>query len=117
MDLKITNGHHLHTLVGAASFFRRHLPRFSDVAHAALEHLRKCGNLARHLREALPDAVQASADGIKHLLVNAVTTHTPHPFRPYTIFTDASDRGWGAALFQDEHVVATASGKWSDTQS
>uniref|UniRef100_A0A0N5BZ40 RNA-directed DNA polymerase n=2 Tax=Strongyloides papillosus TaxID=174720 RepID=A0A0N5BZ40_STREA len=88
------------SFLGAASYFRRHIRNFSAIA----EPLYKLDKnfLWKDIHE---DAFKK----LKDALINATTLSPPDNTKNYTIFTDASFQGLGAALVQQDKPIAFAS--------
>ncbi|KHJ80511.1 integrase core domain protein, partial [Oesophagostomum dentatum] len=97
------------SFLGAASYFRRFIPRFSYIAAPLNALLRK--NTHFHWNKAHEDAFLS----LKEALTNAPTLASPIIGQPYTIHTDASTTGLGACLLQEnphtrmEHPIAYCS--------
>ena len=92
--------------LGLASYFRRFIPRFADVAKP-LQRLLETSSKFQWTPECA-----AAFQGLKESLVSAPVLRYPDFQKPFTWTTDASDVGLGAVLTQQEngeHVVAYAS--------
>ena len=101
--------------IGMCSYYRRFVPGFSDIAAPLIELTKKFS------RFRWTEACQKSFDEIKEKLASASLLIYPDPSKPYTLYTDASDRGIGACLTQEmdgiERPIHFLSHKLSDTQS
>ena len=93
--------------LGLASYFRRFIPRFADVARP-LHRLLENSSRFQWTKECA-----ASFHALKERLVSAPVLCYPNFHNTFTLTTDASDVGLGAVLTQEEHgrerVVAYAS--------
>uniref|UniRef100_A0A0K0FZB3 RNA-directed DNA polymerase n=1 Tax=Strongyloides venezuelensis TaxID=75913 RepID=A0A0K0FZB3_STRVS len=88
------------SFLGAASYFRRHIRNFSAIAEP-LYRIDKSFKWNENHTLAFKN--------IKDALINAVTLSSPDHSKNYTIFTDASTQGLGAALVQQHRLIAFAS--------
>ena len=93
--------------LGLASYFRRFIPRFADVAKP-LHQLLERSSPFRWTQECA-----AAFQRLKESLISAPVLRYPDFQKPFTLTTDASDVGLGAVLTQQEdgreHVVAYTS--------
>ena len=101
----------LRSFLGMAGFYHRFIPQFSTRA-ATLTDLTglKCPNQIQWTPEAM-----AAFQDIRQSLSKNPVLYTPNFHKPFTVQTDASDRGLGAVLIQgpehDRHPVAYISRK------
>lgn len=97
----------LREFLGLASYFRRFIPKFADVARP-LHRLLESSSKFQWSEEC-----EAAFLGLKERLISAPVLRYPDFQKPFTLTTDASDVGLGAVLTQQEngkeHVVAYAS--------
>ena len=115
-DMHIKDGKRLHTFLGAVSFFRNFLPKLSVVAAPAMDYL-NANKTPRLKRMPLPAEIHLVIDKVKDMLSTAILNAQPQPFAPYSLYTDASNAGWGGVLMQHHQPIAVASGKWTGPQS
>ena len=88
----------LRRFLGMASYYRRFIPGFADKAaqlHSATS--KKEGNTIRWTA-----ARQDSFKALQAAMTQTVTLHSPDQMLPYTLKTDASGTGIGAALEQQK---------------
>uniref|UniRef100_A0A0K0F2A0 RNA-directed DNA polymerase n=1 Tax=Strongyloides venezuelensis TaxID=75913 RepID=A0A0K0F2A0_STRVS len=88
------------SFLGAASYFRRHIKNFSAIADP-LYKLEKSFEWT--------ESHSLAFNKLKEALINATTLSPPDNTKNYTIFTDASFQGLGAALVQKDKPIAFAS--------
>ena len=101
-----TNVSDLRSFLGLASYYRRYIPRFADIA-APLHHLTEKGATFRW-----DPACQTAFDTLKEKLTQAPILTYPEflpSSEPFSLQTDASAVGIGVVLEQAGHVVAYAS--------
>ena len=97
------------SFLGLANFYRRHLPRMAAISRPLTDLTRK--NSTEFVwAEEYEDAFKE----IKRLLVTAPLLHPPNLDREFFLWTDASERGFGAILEQEDdegrrHPIAYAS--------
>ena len=94
----------IQVFMGTANFYRKFVPRFSDLSIF----------LVRLTRKDEPwnwtDTCQTCFELIKEYLCIAPILRYPDPSKPYVLFTDASKFAWGSVLTQehpDENGVMT----------
>ena len=111
-----SNVHHLRRFLGMASYYRRYIPNFADIAYPLYSIAKKNAKLNRNANK----EVELDADALKafHELKNALTNepvvlHYPHWNKPFEVHVDASNYGLGAVLVQkiegEEKVIMYAS--------
>jgi transposase InsO family protein len=111
-----SNVHHLRRFLGMASYYRRYIPNFADIAYPLYSIAKKNAKLNRNANK----EVELDADALKafHDLKNALTNepvvlHYPHWNKPFEVHVDASNYGLGAVLVQkiegEEKVIMYAS--------
>ncbi len=83
--------------VGLASYFRRFIPLFASIAHP-LHSLTRKGEAFNWT-----PACQTAFDTLKQRLVEAPVLAYPNLDKSYTLETDASSKGLGAILSQEQH--------------
>ena len=96
----------LRQFLGLASFYRRYISGFANIA-SPLHDLTKKGATF-----AWTPACSAAFDSLKNELIRApILTYTrfDHEAGPFTVYTDASGTGLGTVLEQDDKVIAFAS--------
>ena len=101
-----TNVSDLRSFLGLASYYRRYIPRFADIA-APLHRLTDKGALF-----SWDPACQSAFDILKERLTQAPVLTYPEfspSSEPFSLQTDASAVGIGVVLEQAGHVVAYAS--------
>ena len=111
-----SNVHHLRRFLGMASYYRKYIPNFADIAYPLYSLAKKNAKLNRNANK----EVELDADELKAFqdLKNALTTepvvlHYPHWDKPFEVHVDASNYGLGAVLVQkidgEEKVIMYAS--------
>ena len=105
-DLKITavqdfprpqNVKQVKSFLGLANFYRRHILRMAAISRPLTDLTRK--NSTEFVwAEECEDAYKE----IKRLLVTAPLLHPPNLDREFVLWTDASERGFGAVLEQED---------------
>ena len=102
-----TNQTEVKSFIGLASYYRRFIKGFADIARP-LHQLAEKGRRFRWNEEC-----QCAFDTLKTSLVTAPVLAYPDPKKPFILDTDASDVGVGAVLSQEEggqeRVIAYAS--------
>ncbi|XP_029053801.1 uncharacterized protein K02A2.6-like [Osmia bicornis bicornis] len=101
------NTKELRRFLGTASWYRRFIPRFADLAAPLIRLLQK------HARWCWDAEEDAAFHELRHQLASAPVLACPDFTREFTLQTDASNEALGAVLTQEfegnEHVVAYAS--------
>ena len=102
--------------IGMCSYYRRFIPNFSAIAEPLISLTRKFA------RFTWSTACQTAFDFIKENLIKAPLLTYPNPNKPYTLYTDASDKCIGACLAQhddsgEEKPIFFLSHKLSSTQT
>ena len=105
-----TNKEYLQRFLGMLTYLGKFIPNLSQVA-APLRTL-----LAQHNEWQWCHEHEESFRKLKALAVNAPVLHYFKPDQPITLSVDASFKGLGAVLLQDEHPIAYASRALSTTQ-
>lgn len=107
--------------LGAALFFKRFVPNYSDVS--AILHKMTHKDFSWDQRQWKQDYLQAF-EHMKKALANSVALHFPEYELPWTLRVDASDVAVGAVLYQtrtdssgstSDEPIGFASQKFSDT--
>ena len=102
-----TNQTEVSSFVGLASYYRRFVKDFADIARP-LHKLTEQGK-----RFQWSEACQCAFDQLKTRLITAPVLAYPDPCKPFILDTDASDVGIGAVISQEEggmeRVIAYAS--------
>uniref|UniRef100_A0A0N5CDV3 RNA-directed DNA polymerase n=1 Tax=Strongyloides papillosus TaxID=174720 RepID=A0A0N5CDV3_STREA len=94
------NEKELKSFLGAVSYFRKHIDNFSAIAEPLYR-------VINHFQWS--DDQKKAFHKMKDALINAAVLAPPDHTIPYTIFTDASFQGLGAALTQKSKPIAFAS--------
>ena len=97
------------SFLGLANFYRRYIPRIAAISRPLTDLTRKNSTEFVWAQEC-EDAFKE----IKRLLVTALLLHPPNLDREFFLWTDASERGFGAVLEQEDdesrrHPIAYAS--------
>ena len=100
----------LRSFLGLASYYRRFIKNFSTIA-APLTDL-----LAKEKLFVWEEAASASFAALKQAITTAPVCKPFDPTLPVTLMTDASDRGIGCALMQNDHPVCFDSKKFSPAE-
>ena len=98
--------------LGLVGYYRRLIPNFASIAVPLTDLTKK----RQPQRVEWGDAQEAAFKKLQSLLITTPILTVANPAKPYTLQTDASERGVGAVLSQtdeedDEHAVAYASRK------
>lgn len=107
----------LRSFLGLAGYYRRFVKGFSQIAaplHALLPPVTKGKNVKRVREFRWNEEAQAAFDQLKQALVNTPVLAYPDFGRPFVLEVDASLKGLGACLIQEDaegrkHPVAYAS--------
>uniref|UniRef100_A0A0N5BKN0 RNA-directed DNA polymerase n=1 Tax=Strongyloides papillosus TaxID=174720 RepID=A0A0N5BKN0_STREA len=94
------NEKELRSFLGAANYYRKHIPAYSSLASILYDTIGSFVWTTAHTE---------AFEKLKAAIVKACTLSPPNPEIPYTILTDASNQGLGAALVQDTKPIAFAS--------
>ncbi|XP_069139203.1 LOW QUALITY PROTEIN: uncharacterized protein [Argopecten irradians] len=87
------------SFLGLAGFYRRFIPNFSAVAVPLIEFTKKGAN---H-KVVWEDSQEKAFNVLKKLLTSQPILKLPNVNEDFILRTDASDRGIGAVLLQEEH--------------
>lgn len=103
------------SLIGAANWYRRFIPNFSDLVAPITELLKKSNTPFKWT-----DNAEIAFGKLKTLLTSAPVLHSPDFSKPFTITADASDVGCGSFLSQNidgkDVVISYFSAKFTDAQ-
>ena len=115
---------HIRSFIGMCSYYRRFLPNFSEIASPLIALTKK------HARFNWTNVCQTAFDELKKHLTSIPLLAYPDLYKPYILYTDASDKAIGACLTQpcessdsfipgikDEVPIHFLSHKLSDTQT
>ena len=94
-----TSATEVRSFLGLASYYRRFMPQFAQVAHP-LHQLTE-----RDMDFAWSEACQQAFDQLKTMLTAAPVLAYPQPKGKFILDTDASNHGIGAVLSQIQHGV------------
>ena len=105
----------LRRFLGMASYYRRFISGFSDIAHP-LNHL-----LQKNVKFYWDQKCRNAFESIKEQLISSPILGFPDTDRDYSVYTDASDVGIGAVLAQvddngEERVISFASKAFSGAE-
>ncbi len=108
--------HQVRSFVSMCSFYRRLIPRFSEVALPMIKLTRK-GVPFERTKE-----FYDSFEKLRTALINPPVLAFPKPHLPYRLYTDSSDEACGALLSQihddgEEHPIHYISHKFSRSQA
>ena len=105
---------HVSSILGLASYYRKFIPNFSEVASPLTELTKKAKKFAWN------ENCQKSFDKLKELLISAPILSYPMKEGEFVLDTDASANGIGAVLSQvqngQEKVIAYSSKTMNDSQ-
>ena len=118
MSLPTTFGK-MRSALGFAGWFSQHTPRFATLAaplHAATQGM----TTPKTPIEPTPDLQEAWA-AFTDAVAKAIPLDFPDFEHPFTLYTDASDDGWGGVLTQgtgkDCNIIGLCSGSWTAAQA
>ena len=102
----------IRAFLGLVGYYRRFIPNFASIAVPLTDLTKK----RQPQQVEWNDAQEAAFKKLQSLLITTPILAVANPAKPYTLQTDASDKGLGAVLSQtdeggDEHPVAYASRK------
>jgi hypothetical protein len=100
----------LRRFLGMASYYRRFIPHFSDIAHP-LHALTEKGSTFTW-----DENCQNAFNCLKEKLISTPILQYPDFRKEFTVECDASDVGLGAVLTQDDHVIAYTSRSLTSTE-
>ena len=81
--------------LGLVSYYRKFIPRFSDIAQPL-------NALTRKDKEFVWDAIcEKSFCVLKQMIIQEAILVYPDPTKPYVLFTDASKYAWSCVLTQE----------------
>ncbi|CEF60668.1 Reverse transcriptase domain and Integrase,catalytic core domain and Ribonuclease H-like domain and Aspartic peptidase domain-containing protein [Strongyloides ratti] len=95
-----SNEKELRSFLGAANYYRKHIPGYSKLANILYDCTSQFLWTSKHTE---------AFENIKAALADACTLSPPDDSAPYTIVTDASTQGIGAALMQNNRPIAFTS--------
>ncbi len=105
------------SFLGLANYFRKFMQGYAAIS-APLSDLTK-----KHARFVWTEECQTAFEKVKESLINAPVLKQPDFSKPFEVIADASDKGVGAVLLQDSHLIACESAKlrghqvnWSVTE-
>lgn len=94
------NEKELRSFLGTANYYRKHIPSYSKIASILYDTINNFLWTDKHTE---------AFEKLKKAISAACTLSPPDPTKQYTIMTDASIQGIGAALMQDDWPIAFAS--------
>ena len=107
----------LRSFLGLANYYRKFVPNFATIALPLTDRTKK----GHPDRISWDEDSQQAFDTLKRELCSKPVVIMPDKTKPYTLRTDASDRGVGAVLLQEHgeelHPVAYASRKLSGAET
>ncbi|CEF61571.1 Reverse transcriptase domain and Integrase, catalytic core domain and Ribonuclease H-like domain and AT hook-like family and Aspartic peptidase domain-containing protein [Strongyloides ratti] len=96
----LRNEKKLRSFLGAANYYRKHIPSYSSIANILYDCTSNFLWTSRHTE---------AFEKLKQAIITACTLAPPNQNLPFTILTDASIQGIGAALMQENRPIAFAS--------
>lgn len=103
------------SLIGAANWYRRFIPNFSDLVAPITELLKKSNTPFKWT-----DRAENAFGNLKTFLTSPPILHSPDFTKPFTITADASDIGCGSFLSQNidgmDVIISYFSAKFTDAQ-
>ena len=99
-----TNATQVKQFLGLAGYYRKFVPRFSDIARCMTALTKKDPITKKDVEFIWTDECEASFNLLKEKLCCNPILHYPDPDLPYTLYTDASKYGWAGVLTQ-EHTI------------
>uniref|UniRef100_A0A0K0G3G2 RNA-directed DNA polymerase n=1 Tax=Strongyloides venezuelensis TaxID=75913 RepID=A0A0K0G3G2_STRVS len=94
------NEKELRSFLGTANYYRKHIPSYSKIAGLLYNTINNFIWTNKHTE---------AFENLKQAIISACTLAPPDPTKTFTIMTDASIQGLGAALMQEDRPIAFAS--------
>ena len=88
--------------LGMVNLYRRHVPNLASVARPLTALMRKDKDTGSLVKFVWDDQCESAFLKVKELLVSAPLLHPPDLSKPFFLWTDASGKGFGAFLEQEE---------------
>lgn len=97
-------------IAGVINWLRPFLPRISEKIISITDLLKgQAKNRQLKLSQVEKDAILVK---LKKILTESVNISYPTPDKPFKIFADASDYGYGSIIIQEDKIVGLHSGKF-----
>jgi len=106
-----SNKQELQTFLGMITYLSAYIPRLSDHTHHLRQLLQKDAEFQWHNEQ------QVAFDNLKQLITNASALQYFDPTKPSVVQVDASLNALGAALIQDDKVIAYAAKSLTETET
>ena len=102
------------SFLGLINFYRRHLPNLAAITRPLTALTRKDKETGTAVPFVWDKQCESAFQEVKRMLVSAPLLHPPDLTKPFYLWTDASEKGFGALLEQEDsdgcrHPVAYAS--------
>ena len=106
-----TNVKELQGFLGLCNYFRRFIPKYSEIARPLTNLTSKAS-----WHYPLTDAELTAFQTLKNALVSPPVLAIPQFDKPFEVYTDASDHACGAVLIQESRPVAYMSKKFTPAE-
>ena len=96
-----TSSREVKGFLGLVNFYRRHLPNLAAVTRPLTALTRKDKSTGATVPFVWSDQCELAFQDVKRMLVSAPLLRPPDLTKPFYLWTDASEKGFGALLEQD----------------
>ena len=86
------------SFLGLVNFYRRHLPNLTAITRPLTALTRKYKSTGTTVSFIWNDQCEMAFQEVKRMLVSAPLLHPPDMTKPFYLWTDASEKGFGALL-------------------
>ena len=90
------------SFLGLVNFYRRHLPNLAAITRPLTALTRKDKETGTTVPFVWDEPCELAFQEVKRLLVSAPLLHPPDMTKPFYLWTDASEKGFGALLEQED---------------
>jgi len=90
------------SFLGLVNFYKRHLPNLAAITRPLTALTRKDKSTGTSVPFVWDDKCEVAFQEVKRMLVSAPLLHPPDLIKPFYLWTNASQKGFGALLEQEE---------------